>query len=402
MSVRAFLLRVFLFLGTVIVLIGIAELWLRSRLFSDDPAYKEWRDPRLYTRRYKVHGRVVVRDDHDKLAVQWGLLKPALDHPHGLLGWCGGLDSATLLPKGYAAAVMKDAPVLMGAGWTEHGVTTMTGGILGDTPAAPIDLSVAGFSFDQDLLLFEHTREHLRGRKLLLHIDLDDIDHLQRTFVGRPKPWYTIAPYNGELHGVPVITDVRSYLEAAPADPGLYTYHLWRTLVLGDTIMSSSATRAAEGELRELSKKLLFAFLSEARENDIAVSVFLQQHCLGPLADRRRWPLQELCRELGVPCHVLAEEAGAIGLKDQIRMLRIFLEHAASMTATPEHTSLDQLKVLSEMPETERTPLEKAMMTILKDEQWSARVREKAAANGNSFAMMVERDARYMLDHARQ
>ena len=157
MSVRAFLFRVLLFIGALLALLAIVEAWLRNRLFSDDPAYKEWRDPQLFTRRYRVDGRVVVRDDHDKLAVQWGLLKPPEDHPHGLLGWCGDLDSATLLPKGYAAAVAKDAPVLIGAGWTEHGITTMTSRILGDTPPAPIDLSVAGFSFDQDLLLFEHT-----------------------------------------------------------------------------------------------------------------------------------------------------------------------------------------------------------------------------------------------------
>lgn len=398
MSVRAFLFRFILLLLALLVLLGITETWVRSRLFSDDPAYKGWRDPEFYTLRYKVDGRVVVRDDHDKLAVQWGLLQPVVDGPHSLLGWCGHLDSATLLPKGFVPGSSNTGPVLLGTGWVEHAITTVAGYSPGDSTPVPLNLSVAGFSIDQDLLLFGQTRKHYRGRKLLLHIDLEDIDHLQRTFVGRPKPWYSLAIHGGELHGVPVTTDVKSYLSENPADPGLYAYHLFRTQVLHDTIMSPGAAETAEAELRELSKKLLSSLLAQAREDSIQVSVYLEQNSLGALPDRRRWALLDICREMNVPCHVLGEEAEAIGHRDQVRMMRTFLDHAAYAAGQPDYTSLSQLKNLSGRAVTELTPLERNMLTILNDERWSNMIREKAAINRASFAMMVQRDAQYQID----
>lgn len=401
MSVRAFLFRVLLFIGVLLALIAIGEVWLRSRLFSDDPAYKEWRNPELFTRRYMVDGRVVVRDDRDKLAVQWGLLQPPADHPHRLLGWHGDLDSTTLMPVGSTTEAANAGPVLLGAGWKEHMITTLTGAAPGKTMPIPIDLSVAGFSFDQDLLLFERTRSELRGRKLLLHIDLDDIDQMRRAFIGRPKPWYTIAAYGGELHGVPVVTDIADYLENEPADPGLYLYHLFRTQVLHDTLMSTQAAETEEGELRELFKKLFSSFLAQARADSIEVSVYIEQSSLGALPDRRRWPLQDMCRDAGVTYHVLREEAEALGHHSQVRMMRIFLEHAAYNASQPDYTSLSQLAALREKPEAECTPLERMMLLLLKDEPWSSEVREKAASNGLSFAMMVQRDAQFLLERER-
>jgi hypothetical protein len=390
-SIRTFLLRALLVGFALLLAVALGEWWLRARLFGDDPTYAAWRDPRLYTWSYRVDQRIVHRgDDHDKLAIRWGLMEPLMDHPHALLGWCGDLDSATLMPKGYVQRSTDTPLVLLGAGWAEHQLVS-------GTDTGVIHLGVPGFSFDQDLLLFEHTRNQYRGAQVLLLIDLDRLDHLQRAFVGRPKPWFTLGAYAGDLHDVPVMTDPEAYLEARPADPGLFSYHLFRSRVLNDTLMSGSAVHAVEKELLELSKKLLFVFVQHARQDSIGVSVYFEQNCLGALADRRRWALQDVCREMGVSYHVLAEEAEAVGPRDQVRMTSAFLEHA--LTGSEGPTSLDRLKALKEKPEEQRTPLERTMVTILKDSTWMEQVRRKAVEARVPLAIMVQRDARYMLDH---
>lgn len=394
MSVRTFILRTLLVGCALLLVVTLGEWWLRSRLFGDDPAYAAWRDPRLYTWSYPVDQRTVHSGDaHDKLAVRWGLMQPLTDHPHALLGWCGGLDSTTLLPKDFTATGSKRPLVLLGGGWSEHH-------LISDTGAATVDLSVPGFSVDQDLLLFDSTRRHYRGGHVMLLINLDRLDHLQHAFVGRPKPWFTLGTYAGDLHGVPIPADVNAYLEAAPADPGLYSYHLFRSLLLNDTAMSGSAVNAAEKELWELSKKLLFVLLHRTQKDSTTVSVFFEQHSLGPIADRRRWALQEVCKEMGVPYHVLAEEASAVGRKDQVGMARAFLHNALSVGGPSGITSLSHLNVVQEKPEDQWTALERNMVTILKDPKWLAEVRRKAEAAGVPLALMVQRDARYMLEHA--
>ena len=138
---------------------------------------------------------------------------------HPLLGWSGGLDSATLLPSGFRAGSGKAPFVLLGAGWAELGA----GRLVAEDPVIRagldlVDLSVPGFSMDQDLLLLERTLPNFRGGQVLLWIDVDRLDHLQRTFVGRPKPWYTPTPSGGKLQGVPVEPDIRRFLEEHPAD----------------------------------------------------------------------------------------------------------------------------------------------------------------------------------------
>jgi len=188
MSVRMFLLRSLLVGCVLLLAVALGEWWLRSRLFGDDPAYACWRDPRIYTWSYRVDQRTVPRgDDRAKLAVRWGLMEPLTDHPHALLGWCGELDSTRLLPQGFVPDRHARPLVLLGAGWAEHQLKTAS-----DTNV--VDLSVPGFSLDQDLLLFDSTRRHYRGGQVMLLIDLDRLDHLQRAFVARPKPWVVPCP----------------------------------------------------------------------------------------------------------------------------------------------------------------------------------------------------------------
>lgn len=393
MSVRTFLLRSLLAGCALLLAVALGEWWLRSRLFGDDPAYATWRDPRLYSWSYRVDQRVVHRgDDHDKLAIRWGLMKPLTDHPHALLGWSGDLDSATLMPKGFAPGATDRPVVLLGAGWAEHQ-------LVAGTDTGVIDLGVPGFSFDQDLLLFDSTRRHYRGGQVMLLIDLDRLDHLQRAFVARPKPWFTLGAYAGVLHGVPVPANVHMYLEAEPADPGLCGYHLFRSRVLNDAVMSGSAVNAAEKELRELSQKLLFVLLHRAQQDSITISVHFEQHCGGTIADRRRWALQDVCTKMGVQYHVLAEEAEAIGRKDQVGMARAFLRNALTVEGPTGITSLSRLHALAEAPQDQQTPLERNMVTILKDPKWLADVRRKAEADGVPLTVMMGRDARYTLDH---
>jgi hypothetical protein len=100
-----------------------------------------------------------------------------------------------------------------------------------------------------------------------------------------------------------------------------------------------------------------------------------------------------------VQYHVLAEEAEAIGRKDQVGMARAFLQNALTVEGPTGITSLSRLHALAEAPKDQQTPLERNMVTILKDPKWLAAVRRKAEADGLPLAVMMGRDARYTLDH---
>lgn len=52
-----------------------------------------------------------------------------------------------------------------------------------------------------------------------------------------------------------------------------------------------------------------------------------------------------------------------------------------------------------DMPNERLTPLQQRMTTILKDANWLGLVREKARKEGVPLVIMLERDARYMVEH---
>lgn len=385
---RAF--RSLLVPGTFVAALAVAELALRACLFSDAVTFPSLRDPDLYTWRYAVGHRIVRSDDHAKLAVRWGLSPVRRDHPHALLGWCGDLDSLTLMPPGLVVDTGRTPLVLLGSGWTHHGVADR---LVADSALwrahRPIVLSVDGFSLDQDLLLLERTRPLLKGAHVLLWVQVDELDHLLSSFIDRPKPWYTPDVYVGALHGVPLTADPMRHLADHPADPGLYLYHLFRSRVLNDTVLSASAVASRERHLRMLAQKLLLPGLDAGVRAGQRITVLLEQETRGDLADRRRWALREAVA--AVPGGGIA--AVRSGPDEAVEHVRSSLLHGG-----PYITEADSLRNVLDRDPGGLTPLEKEMRTILDDPAWLEQVRDKALANGTSLATMLERDARYMLD----
>ncbi len=396
MSLRKFLLRALLILGLPLVCLSLGEWWLRSRLFSDDPAYASWRDPDLYTWRYAVDGHLVRSDDHAKLAVRWGQLDLRKDHPHATLGWHGELDSLTLLPPAFDPKDPRASVVLLGWGWERHHlVDELTNDTTLTREHRLVDLSVAEFALDQDLLLLEHARTALKGATVLLWVDLDELDRLHRAFMDRPKPWYTQDVYTGVLHDVPLPVDPQRYLNEHPPDPGLYLYHLFRSRVLHDTVMSVSAMESRERRLCELAKKLLGPSLHSAAKDGLQVVVLLEQATMGEASDRRRWAVHDACKGNATASHHMKPRVGFStaqvgGLIARERILD---------PMAPEASPLDSLMNALDIPNERLTPLQRHMATILKDPDWLGLVREKARKEGVTLVIMLERDARYMLEH---
>jgi hypothetical protein len=383
-------LRWLLVPATCVASVVVAELVLRACLFSDALPCAALRDPDRYTWRYAVGQRTVRSDDHAKLAVRWGLAPIRRDHPHALLGWCGDLDSLTLLPRGLAMDSGRTPLLLIGAGWTRHGLAE---GLLADSALwlthQPIVLSVDGFSLDQDLLLLERTRPLLPRAHVLLWVRVDELDHLHRGFIERPKPWYTPDVYMGALHGVPLPADPAQHLADHPADPGLYLYHLFRSGVLNDTLLSASAVASRERHLRQLAQKLVVPGLDAGARAGQRITVLLEQETLGDLADRRRWALREAIATVpGGTCS--AVRTGADEAREQVR--------SSVLHGHPYPTEADSLRNALDRDPDGMTPLEREMRTILEDPAWLQQVREKATANRVSLITMLERDARYMLD----
>jgi len=395
MSLRKFLLRALLFLGLPLVCLSLGEWWLRSRLFGDDPAYASWRDPDLYTWRYPVDGHMVRSDDHAKLAVRWGQLDLRKDHPHPLLGWHGDLDSLTLLPPAFDPNDPRAPLVLLGWGWERHHLVEE---LIRDTSLSRqhrvIDLSVDQFALDQDLLLLEHTRTTLKDAIVFLWVDLDELDRLHRAFMDRPKPWFTQDVYTGVIQDVPLPADPQRYLDEHPADPGLYVYHLFRSRVLQDTVMSLSAMESRERRLCELAKKLLGPALHSAADDGLQVVVLLEQATMGEASDRRRWAVHDACKSNATASHHLKPRLGFSTAQVGGMIARERLLDPMAAQASP----LDSLMNALDMPNELLTPMQQRLATILKDPNWLGLIREKARKEGVPLVTMMERDARYLLE----
>ena len=400
MNLNAFLLRTFWSILIILALVACAELGVRWCL-SCDGGCVEWRDPRIYTWRYSVGDRVVRQDNEDKLSARWNSLAVVpftMGHP--LLGWVDGLDSATLLPRGYREDAGKERFVLVGAGWKELGA----GRLVEDDPvvrsgANLIDLSVPGYSMDQDLLLLERTLKHFHGGQVLLWIDVDRLDHLQRTFVGRPKPWYKPLPQGGELQGVPINTDVMDHLADEPADPGLYSYHLFRTLVLADTLMSPQAVQARESALQELSKRLLFMLVEQASESGVSLRVIMDQRATGAHADDRRWALEHVCNDHHVPFDVIPQQRADTPKKQREEMCAALARQAYYEWDFEADQDIAAMRSLRPEEQVAPDPLTVMMIKILNDTAWLDSVKEKALERKLSFKEMLRSDAQYSLDH---
>lgn len=396
-GMRSVLKRVPRWMALVILLLllmGGAEAWVRTRIFGDDPAYADWRDPDLFTWRYRVDGHVVRSDDHAKLAVRWGRTAIRRDHLHALLGWHGDLDSLTLLPPGFERDTGRTPLVLLGWGWTRHhaaDVLLRDSALLQDHQV--VLLSVAELALDQDLLLLEHTRTALPGAQVFLWVDLDELDRLHRSFLDRPKPFFIQDVYTGVLHGVPLPADPGTWLDTHPPDPGLYAYHLFRSRVLSDTTMSTGAAESRERQLCELAKKLLVPMVRASGSNGQQVSVLLEQATFGDMSDRRRWAVHDACREAHASFHPVNARGGLLPGEMAVLLVREKLTHGERVS------DLDSLFAALDRPMEQLTPLQHRMATILKDADWMALVRRKAGEQGVPLVTMVERDARYMEEH---
>ena len=400
MSPNAFLLRI---LGLMVILLGLvacAEWWVRGCLFSDGPC-AEWRDPKIHTWRYSVGERIVEQDDQAKLSMLWMTSAASQQEgAHPLLGWSGGLDSATLLPSGFRAGSGKAPFVLLGAGWAELGA----GRLVAEDPVIRagldlVDLSVPGFSMDQDLLLLERTLPNFRGGQVLLWIDVDRLDHLQRTFVGRPKPWYTPTPSGGKLQGVPVEPDIQRFLEEHPADPGLYSFHVFRTLVLQDTMMSAQAIQARESSLQELTKRLFFMHIKKAEEAGVTLRLILDQRATGAHADDRRWALEQVCNDHHVEFDILPRQTAGSDTRfhgDACALLARKACYEFDFDRDPEMVAIRSSNT-EELQTTD--PLIAVMVRILGDSSWLGTIKEKALMNTVPVREMLRRDAQYSLDH---
>ncbi|MBL8001222.1 MAG: hypothetical protein JNL05_04595 [Flavobacteriales bacterium] len=381
--------------GILLLLVMGAEAWVRSRIFGTDPAYASWREPDLYTWRYRLNGRVIRSDDHAKLAARWGLLMPKAEHAHALLGWHGALDSLTLLPPGFVRDSARTPLVLLGWGWQRHSVAEL---LMRDSALLrthqPVLLAVEGFSLDQDLLLLERTRPLLSGARVMLWVELDALDRLQRSFLDRPKPRFTSDVYVGVLEDAPVPTDPTAYVTTHPPDPGLYAYHLFRSRVLNDTLMSRSAMESRERQLAELTGKLLMPTLQAATKHGQQVVVLIEQGEAGEHTDRRRWAVGEACRKVKAAHHPLERRSGA----DPGRQGALFVQRSLGGGVLLE--GMDSLRAELDRPAEFLTPLQRHMASILHDPSWLEKVRAKASEQGVPLATMVERDAHYMLDMA--
>jgi len=328
--------------------------------------------------------------------VRWGLVEPRRDHPHALLGWHGDLDSLSLLPASFLPNDPRAPLVLLGWGWTRHHLVEE---LVSDTALVRdhqvLDLSVEQFALDQDLLLLEHTTAAFKGGTVFLWVDLDELDRLHRSFMDRPKPWFIQDVYTGVLQDVPLPSDPLQYLQEHPADPGLYSYHLFRNKVLGDTLMSVSAMESRERRLCELAKKLLSPALHASAEQGLRVVVVMEQATMGEASDRRRWAVNDACKASGPTPHFLRPRLGLTTPQMAGMIARERLLDSEAGSSSP----LDSLFNALDIPNERLTPLQQRIGTILKDPNWLGLVREKARREGVPLVTMLERDARYMLEH---
>jgi hypothetical protein len=198
---------------------------------------------------------------------------------------------------------------------------------------------------------------------------------------------------------VPVETDIRRFLEDHPADPGLYSFHVFRNLVMKDTVMSELAIQTRESPLLELTKRLLSMLLKRAGEAGMTVRVVLAQQGSGPHADHRRWALEQVCNDHHVqlemaPSPLVGSAPGERGEACAQLARRICYEF--DFARDPELAAFRSLQT-DDLAATD--PLQEVMVRIMGDSSWLATIKEKALLNKVPIREMLRRDAHHSLDH---
>ena len=199
--------------------------------------------------------------------------------------------------------------------------------------------------------------------------------------------------------GVPVEPDIQRFLEEHPADPGLYSFHVFRSLVLKDTVMSAQAIQARESSLQELTKRLFFMHIKKAEEAGVTLRLILDQRATGAHADDRRWALEQVCNDHHVEFDILPRQTAGSDTRfhgDACALLARKACYEFDFDRDPEMVAIRSSNT-EELQTTD--PLIAVMVRILGDSSWLGTIKEKALMNTVPVREMLRRDAQYSLDH---
>jgi hypothetical protein len=402
MTFRTFLTELLVIVAVLLVSASVAELLLRWALFHGD-AFERWRVPEWYTQTVHVNDHIPSNDDRDKLSVRWGRTSVDTTHYHAELGWYGDLDPQTLLPGNYNFNDRRADVVLLGRGWRDadgqphHPI--IENDSLREHRYQFVDLSVAGFAPDQDMMLARRTMPLLDHALLCIAVDPHDLDLTMSEFHGRPKPWFEITPQGLRQMGVPVEKTDPEEGTGLRTNNGSFLFHLVANRLFGDSVASISAVRAREEGLRWLSMHIFSTLLDSSRVYDAFPVVFVDDRVDGWMLRERVDRIAERCGMAGVPYRLLSEllfEQGTENVHDA-------MDHEVVNWATvPEYGQRvyewNKVRALIYKKDEELNEVDLRIKGILIDENWMKEERRKAKERGVGVSVILLEDARYTLE----
>lgn len=402
MTFRSFLKRCGMGLCALIVLCMIAEGLLRTALFHGGDAFRSWRHPEWYTQVFPLGDHTSGSDDRDKMRVRWGLLKAHSSPYHPMLGWCGLLDTVTLLPHGHDDHDPRVPIVMLGSSWCGAEEEARTIEITRDaaftSKAELIDLAVHGFGPDQDLLLLRSVMDRLQHPLVLWLVDPTACDLVERHFPGRPKPWCIISGDHPGIFGIPVPRTALLAAEEDPPHPGSYLYHLLANRLSGDSIASHSATLAREDRMMSTCLGIFSTVLDSSRAHGAHLVVLINDTSDNEAMRARCSALIDRCTKAGTPYRLISQLKSELGTDNALiaarRELALWATDKEHQRITSEWVALNALR---NKPEKDRTELERMLVHVLDDRNWFNSLREKAATNHIDFPAQVYADAQYVM-----
>lgn len=409
-TLRSVLLNTSLFLGSLLVTLGVAEFVFRKLIFGSSEAFKNLRDPGYYS-------DYLNEDNYWKLYFLFGGESKPPENPHPLLGWVGNFDRNTLVHNETWKIGNKRPVLLYGDSYAQcmPGVKCFED-VLNNQPGFKesnyfINYGVGGYGVDQIQLLFDSTIHFYRDPFVVFSLMVYDIDRTPMSFRTGQKPIYTLIGDSLKLGGVPIDPDPEHFIKNNPPDISSYLYR--RFLYSNLNVLSDNLNRklkhwdeATQNKIA-LNSAVLKRVVKKLRDNNIDF-VFLVFHYLKPGDDEFKVENNDNWRDVFLKEFLAENEIPYIWSKDLIKKDTSYtgsnyekfmiLENGHPTSYFNEIIAQEIRRKLLINENIKQNRIDSVVAQIQQSEEWFASIKRKAEKTDSPLAEVLRKDAQFLID----
>jgi hypothetical protein len=285
------------------VTILIAEVVLRTVLFSNISALDILKVPRLYAEYERDATEHLYKEDYWKLRNQFYQV-PDMAEPHPLLGWSGNFNNQSFEHADEYNVCQKRPVLLFGDSFTQCIDTArcFEDFLNKDTTFSNrfylLNYGVGGFGIDQIHLLMEKVVPRFENPIVIFGMLTTDMDRSMLSFRDAPKPYISFENDELKLSVVPVKLKSSEYIEQNPIDVGSYVLALIRNS--WNWLLKTEASEASKNEIVQLNGAIIKKQVAQLREAEIEPMMLLFQPINQPENEWRCAALLSLFDEMNL------------------------------------------------------------------------------------------------------